>query len=132
MSFTLAIIGAATYARIMRSEMIEQLQSDYIRTARAKGLPEWRVVLGHAVRNALLPIVTMLGLTLSALVSGSIITEQIYAWPGMGRLVVESIVNNDIWAVLGVVLFASAMVQLGNLLADIAVAALDPRVRLQK
>jgi peptide/nickel transport system permease protein len=131
-AFTLAIIGAATYARVMRSEMIEQLQSDYVRTARAKGLPEWRVVLGHAVRNALLPIVTMMGLTLSVLVSGSIITESIYAWPGMGRLVVESIVNNDIWAVLGVVLFASAMVQAGNLVADIAVALLDPRIRLQK
>jgi peptide/nickel transport system permease protein len=131
-AFTLAIIGAATYARIMRSEMIEQLQSDYVRTARAKGQSEFWVVMKHAVRNAMLPIVTMMGLTMSVLVSGSVITEFIYSWPGMGRLVVESITNNDIWAVLGVVLFASAMVQVGNLLADIAVAALDPRVRLRR
>jgi peptide/nickel transport system permease protein len=129
-AFTLAIIGAATYARIMRSEMIETLRSDFIRTAHAKGVAPWRVVVAHGVRTALLPIVTLMGLQLAILVSGAIITETIYAWPGVGRLAVESIVNLDAPIVMGVVLIVSLTVQLGNFLADIAVAALDPRIRL--
>ncbi|MFW6067113.1 MAG: ABC transporter permease [Myxococcota bacterium] len=127
-AFTLAIVGAATYARIMRSEMIDNLGSDYVRTARAKGLHPTRVVMGHAFRNALLPIVTLMGLSMPILVSGAVITESIYAWPGMGRLAIEAINNLDLFTVMGVVLFASLMVQIGNLLADLAVAALDPRV----
>ena len=129
-AFTMAIIGAATYARIMRSEMIETMQSDYIRTARAKGLHPFQVVMGHGVRNALLPIVTLIGLSFPLLVSGAIITEQIFNWPGMGRLALESIDSLDIPMIMGVVLFAAIFVQVGNLLADIAVAMLDPRVRL--
>lgn len=129
-AFTLAIIGAATYARVMRSEMIDTLQADYIRTARAKGASEMRVIFGHAIRNAMLPIVTMMGLSLTLLVSGAVITESIFSWPGMGKLVIESITNNDIWIVLTVVVFSSATVQVGNLIADIAVAALDPRIRI--
>jgi peptide/nickel transport system permease protein len=130
-AFTLAIIGAATYARIMRSEMIDTLRSDYIRTAQAKGVHPLGVVVRHAVRNAMLPIVTMLGLQTVILVQGAVITETIYAWPGMGWLVVESVTNLDVYTVMGVVLLASLTVQLGNLLADIAVASLDPRVRLE-
>ena len=130
-AFTLAIIGAATYARIMRGEMIETLRSDYIRTARAKGVGPVSTVVKHAVRNALLPIVTMMGMNLTLLVSGAVITEKIYAWPGMGSLAVESIYNVDLFTVMGIVLFASLTVQGGNLLADIAVASLDPRVRLE-
>ncbi len=129
-AFTLAIIGAATYARMMRSEMIDTMQADYIRTAKAKGASPLRIVFGHAIRNAMLPIVTMMGLSLTLLVSGAVITETIYSWPGMGKLVIESITNNDIWIVLTVVVFASATVQLGNLIADVAVAALDPRIRI--
>ncbi len=129
-AFTMAIIGAATYARIMRSEMIETMQSDYIRTARAKGLHPFQVVMGHGVRNALLPIVTLMGLSFPLLVSGAIITEQIFNWPGMGRLALESIDSLDVPMIMGVVLFAAIFVQVGNLLADIAVAMLDPRVRL--
>jgi peptide/nickel transport system permease protein len=128
-AFTLAIIGAATYARIMRSEMIDNLGSDHIRTAKAKGLHPLRVVLAHGFRNALLPVVTLMGLTMPLLVSGAVITETIYAWPGMGKLAIEAINNLDLFTVMGVVLFASLMVQIGNLLADLAVAALDPRVR---
>ncbi|MFW5875585.1 MAG: ABC transporter permease [Myxococcota bacterium] len=127
-AFTLAIVGAATYARIMRSEMIDNLGSDYIRTARAKGVHPARVVMSHAFRNALLPIVTLMGLSMPILVSGAVITESIYAWPGIGRLAIEAITNLDLFTVMGVVLFASIMVQLGNLLADLSIAALDPRV----
>jgi peptide/nickel transport system permease protein len=130
-AFTLAIIGAATYARIMRSEMVETLRMDYVRTARAKGVGPTSTVLRHAARNALLPIVTLLGLNLAVLVSGAIITEQIYGWPGMGRLAVEAIFSLDVPIVIGVVVVFCVTVQIGNLLADLAVAALDPRIRLQ-
>ncbi|MEM7607818.1 MAG: ABC transporter permease [Myxococcota bacterium] len=130
-SITLAIVGAATYARIMRSEMIDTLRADYLRTARAKGLNRRRIVLHHAARNALLPIVTMVGLSMVVLVSGAIITETIFAWPGMGNLAIRAVLTEDAPIILGVVLIFAATVQLGNLLADIAVAALDPRVRLE-
>lgn len=129
-AFTLAIIGAATYARIMRSEMIDQLRSEYVRTAKAKGLGPVQVVMHHAARNALLPIVTLMGLQLSILVSGAIITEEIYAWPGVGRLSIEAIRNLDAPMVTGTVLIVSATVQLGNFLADVLVATLDPRIRM--
>ncbi|MEC7525929.1 MAG: ABC transporter permease [Myxococcota bacterium] len=129
-AFTMAILGAATYARIMRSEMIETMQADYIRTARAKGLGPVQVVVGHGVRNAMLPIVTLMGLSLPFLVNGAIITEAIFNWPGMGRLAIESIHSLDVPMIMGVVLFAAVAVQVGNLLADVAVGALDPRVRM--
>jgi len=128
-AMTLAIIGAATYARIMRSEMIETLRADYIRTAKAKGVGPIRVVFAHGVRNALLPIVTLMGLQLRLLVSGAIITESIFAWPGVGRLALESITNQDAFIVMGVVIIVSLTVQTGNLFADVAVGGLDPRVR---
>jgi peptide/nickel transport system permease protein len=129
-AFTLAITGIATYARVMRGELIEVLSSDHVRAARARGLGPLRVVFAHGVRNALLPVVTLLGLSLRVLVSGAIITETIYAWPGVGRLAVDSIGGLDLPVVMGIVFVASLVVQLGNLLADLAVAALDPRVRL--
>jgi peptide/nickel transport system permease protein len=128
-ALTLAVVGAATYARVMRGEMIEALRSDYVRTAYAKGLAPTRVVLLHAGKNALLPIVTLVGMSLRVLVSGAIITEAIFAWPGIGRLAVEAISGLDLPVVMGIVFIASGAVQLGNVLADITVAALDPRVR---
>lgn len=131
-AMTMAIIGASTDARIMRSEMIDTLGADYVRTARAKGLHPVRVVLAHAARNALLPIVTLLGLRLPYLVAGAIITEHIFAWPGMGRLVIESITSLDVPVIMGVVVITAISVQVGNGLADIAVGALDPRVRHAK
>lgn len=130
-AFTLAIIGAATYARVMRSELVDTLRSDFIRTAAAKGLSQ-RGVLRHAVRNALLAIVTMVGLSLTLLVAGAIITENIFGWPGMGNLAIHSIVNLDAPTVMGVVLVFAVTVQVGNILADIAVAYLDPRVRIDQ
>lgn len=127
-ALTLAIAGAATYARIMRGEMIETLRSDYVRTARAKGVGPLRVVFVHGLRNALIPIVTLVGISLRILVSGAIITESIFAWPGMGRLAVESISGLDLPVVMGIVFVACAAVQFGNVLADLTVAWLDPRV----
>ena len=129
-AFTLAIVGAATYARVMRSEMVEALRNDYIRTARAKGLSGARVTMRHAFRNALLPVVTMVGLSMAVLVSGAIITEKVFAWPGMGSLAIEAVLAEDAPIIMGVVLMFSIIVQVANLLADLAVAALDPRIRL--
>ncbi len=128
-ALTLAVIGAATYARLMRSELLEAMKSDYVRTARAKGLPPWRVVMVHAGRNALLPVVTLLSVSLRVVVSGAVITETIFGWPGMGRLAYEAISGLDLPLVLGIVFVACAVVQLGNVLADLAVAVLDPRLR---
>jgi peptide/nickel transport system permease protein len=128
-AFTLAIVGAATYARLVRGEMIETLSSDYVRTAKMKGLDARRVVLGHALRNALLPAVTLAGLSLPLLVSGAIITESLYDWPGMGRLAIEAIHALDVPMLLGIVLIASIAVQVGNLGAELLISAIDPRVK---
>ncbi|MFO0693573.1 MAG: ABC transporter permease [Polyangiales bacterium] len=130
-ALVLGIGGASGYARIMRTEMLDTLRADYVRTARAKGLSPGSVVVHHAFRNALLPLVTLLGLSLPGLVGGAIITEAVFGWPGIGRLTVEALNNVDRPTVMAVVLIASVAVQLGNLLADVLVAALDPRVRTQ-
>ncbi len=129
-SFILAIAGAATYARVMRGELIETMRLDHVRTARAKGLGPVAVTVKHGIRNALLPIVTMIGLSLPFLVGGAIITEKIFAWPGLGLLTIESINTLDAPVIMAVVLMFGVAVQVGNLLADIAVAFLDPRIRL--
>ncbi len=126
----LAIAGAATYARVMRGELIENLRHDHVRTARAKGLGPAAVTFKHGIRNALLPIVTMVGLSLPLLVGGAIITEKIFAFPGLGMLTIEAIHTLDAPVIMAVVLMFGVAVQVGNLLADIAVAALDPRIRL--
>jgi peptide/nickel transport system permease protein len=128
-ALTLAVIGAATYARLLRSELIEALGSDYARTARAKGLSPARVALVHAGRNALLPVVMLLSGSLRVVVSGAVITETIFGWPGMGRLAVESIGGLDLPVVMGIVFVACAVVQVGNFLGDLALLALDPRLR---
>ena len=129
-AFILAIAGAATYARVMRGELIETLRHDHVRTAKAKGMRPSQVVIRHAIRNALLPVVTLVGLSLPVLVGGAIITEKIFAWPGLGLLTIESIESLDAPVIMAVVLMFGIAVQIGNLLADIAVAALDPRIRL--
>jgi peptide/nickel transport system permease protein len=128
-ALTLAILGAATYARILRAEMIETLRADYVRTARARGLSRGRVVIAHALRNAILPIITLVGMSLPSLVGGAIVTESIFGWPGMGRLAIEAIYALDIPILLGVVLMSAITVQVGNLLADLAVARIDRRVK---
>ncbi len=123
--------GLAALSRYSRSSMIEALGEKYILTARAKGLPEKRVVM-HAFRNALMPIVTIMGLTLPALISGSFIFETIFAWPGMGRLGYEAIMNYDYPVVMGVAAIATFLTLLGIFISDMMYAVVDPRIRLEK
>jgi peptide/nickel transport system permease protein len=128
-ALTLAVVGAATYARILRSEMIETLRADYVRTARSKGLSRSRVVIAHAMRNAVLPIVTLVGLSMPLLVGGAIVTETVFGWPGMGRLAYEATTSLDVPILLGVVLMSAITVQVGNLLAEVVVSRIDRRVK---
>jgi peptide/nickel transport system permease protein len=121
----------ATFARFMRTEMLEVLGQDYVRTARAKGLPERLVVFRHALRNALLPSVTVLGGLLPALLAGAAATEYVFSWPGMGRLAVDAAVSRDYPVVMGLVLIASLLILAGNLLSDILYGIIDPRIRLE-
>lgn len=123
--------GLAALSRYSRSSMLEVMQENYILTARAKGLSEKRVILVHALKNALLPIVTILGLTLPGLISGSFIFETIFAWPGMGRLGYEAIMNYDYPMVMGVGVIATMLTLVGIFLSDVAYALVDPRIRLE-
>ena len=127
-AFVLGVASAAGLARYMRGSMIDVLREDYIRTARAKGLPERSVLLKHAFRNAAIPVVTILGMSLPFLLGGAVIVEKIFSWPGMGGLMVEAIYTRDYPVVLAVNFVVAVMVILGNLLADAAYAALDPRI----
>lgn len=128
-ALVLASLGAATYARLLRSEVVEIQAQDHVRTARAKGLPAGRILWTHVVRNALPPIVTMIGLSLPSLVAGAVVTESVFGWPGMGRLAMESIYSFDLPMLLGIVLVGALTVQIGNLGAELVVARIDPRVR---
>jgi peptide/nickel transport system permease protein len=129
-AFVLGVTGAAGIARFQRSAVLEVIRQDYVRTARAKGLDERTVIGRHALRNALIPVITLLGLQLPFLVSGAVITESIFAWPGMGQQVIQAIPARDIQVVTGFTLMASLMVVIGNLLSDVLYALVDPRVRL--
>lgn len=113
----------------MRSSMLEVLQQDYIRTAKAKGLANSRVVYKHALKNALLPVITLLGLTLPSLLAGAAITESIFSWPGLGFMAVQSVTANDFPVVLAIVMIGGMMVLLGNLLADVLYGLVDPRIK---
>ncbi|MEX0912542.1 MAG: ABC transporter permease [Gemmatimonadota bacterium] len=128
-ALALGIGSAAGIARYMRGSMLEVIHQDYIRTARAKGLSERTVIFKHALRNALIPIVTLLGLYLPYLLSGSVLIETIFAWPGMGRLIVDSIFQRDYPLVMATSFIAAALVVLGNLIADVLYAVVDPRIR---
>lgn len=130
-AFTLAITGIASYSRLVRGEMIEVMQEDYIRTAQAKGLSRRAVVFKHALRNALTPVVTVIGLDLGVLLGGAIITEYLFQWPGLGREAVTSILTLDRPLILGTVLVASTFIVAMNLVVDMLYAVLDPRVRLE-
>lgn len=126
---TLGIFGAAYYTRIVRDEMIGQLGQDYVRTARAKGLSTAGVVTKHALRNALVPIVTILGLELGTLVGGAIVTESVFRWPGLGSLSATALLDRDGPVVMGCVIITSSIVVLSTLLVDVAYVLLDPRIR---
>ncbi|MDQ7843102.1 MAG: ABC transporter permease [Armatimonadota bacterium] len=123
---------AALVMRLLRSSMIEVLSSDYIRTARAKGLADQVLLVRHAMKNAMIPVATIMGLQLGGLLGGAVITESIFAVPGVGRLAIESILTRDYPMVQGVVLFAALAVVLANLLVDVTYAFLDPRIRLEE
>jgi peptide/nickel transport system permease protein len=121
----------AYYSRFIRANMQEVVRQDYIRTARAKGVPPRRVVWHHAFRNTLIPLVTLVGLTLPYLLSGAVILEQIFSWPGMGRLFFEAITRRDYDTIMGEVLIFSVLTLVGQLLADVLYAVVDPRVTYQ-
>jgi len=129
--FVSAFGGLAGISRYMRSSMLNVLKQDYIRTARAKGLPEKEVLYKHALKNALLPIVTILGLSVPGLIGGSVIFESIFSIPGMGRLFYESVMARDYPVIMGVLVIGAVLTLLGNLLADISYAAVDPRIKLE-
>jgi peptide/nickel transport system permease protein len=126
-----ALTGIAILSRYVRSQMLEVISQDYIRTARAKGLPEDTVIYRHALRNALLPFVTMFGFLLPTLIGGSVIVEQIFAWPGIGRLGYEAILARDFPVILTLNFIAAVLTLAGTFLSDILYAFVDPRIRLQ-
>ncbi|KAA2261055.1 ABC transporter permease [Solihabitans fulvus] len=126
---TLALLYAGLYARLARGEMVESLGRDFVRTARAKGLPERTVVLRHALRPAMTPVVTVFGMDLGALLGGALITESVYGLPGVGKLASDAINSADQPVILGVTLFAAGFIVLANVAVDLVYALLDPRVR---
>ena len=128
-AIVLSIVSMAAYIRYLRASMIEVLHDDYIRTARAKGLPEGAVTWRHAFRNALIPLVTLITMNIPLIFSGALITEQVFAWPGMGRLFVDHANRGDYPVLMGLVMTVSVLVIMFNLVADIAYAAIDPRIR---
>jgi peptide/nickel transport system permease protein len=129
-SLVLALVTIAIWSRYMRSSMLDVINQDYIRTARAKGLPERVVLVHHAIRNALLPMITIAGLQLPTLLSGALVTETVFTWPGMGRLFLDSLGYRDYPVVMGILVFSAILVLVGNLLADLLYAVADPRIRL--
>ena len=126
---TIGTAGAASIARITRSAMLEVLQADFIRTARAKGLSEPQVIFRHALRNALLPVTTIFGLQIGRLIAGSVIVETVFAWPGIGRLVVGAIQSSDYPVVQVSIIVISSTIVLGNLAVDLSYRFVDPRIR---
>jgi peptide/nickel transport system permease protein len=128
-AMTLGLALAAVVTRTLRSSMLEALTEDYVRTARAKGLSEWHVVRGHVLRNALIPVVTVLGLQLGTLIGGAVITEYVFALPGVGRLVVDAVFARDYPLVQGVVLLIAVGFIVSNLVVDLLYGLIDPRIR---
>lgn len=127
-ALTLALTYVAQYSRLARSSMLEVLSSDYIRTARAKGLPETVVVYKHALRNALIPVVTVAGVQLSHLLSGAVLVETVFSWPGLGRLAYDAVVRRDAPLLMGILFISAVVVIVVNLLTDIVYRMIDPRV----
>jgi peptide/nickel transport system permease protein len=126
----LSLTQIAGWSRFVRSSMLEVLRQDYMRTARAKGMPFWRVVRQHGLRNAILPVITLVGLEIPQLFGGAIITETIFTWPGMGRLFFDAIGRSDWPVVQAITMFSALLVVVGNLVADVMYAIVDPRIRL--
>jgi peptide/nickel transport system permease protein len=130
-SLTLGILGAGWYSRMMRSSMLDVLRQDYIRTARAKGLTRARVVVGHALPNAILPIIAMIGIDIGIFMSGIVVVESVFGWPGIGQLAWQAIQRIDIPIIMGVTLVSAFAIVLGNLVADLVAPFVDPRIKLR-
>ena len=128
-AITLGLFYAATYARVMRASMLEVGQMDYVRTAQAKGLSQLRVILRHTLRNALLPVITLLGLQLGTVLGGSIVIETVFSWPGIGQVLFDSVMSRNYPLILGILILSSLLVIIINIIVDIAYSYLDPRVR---
>jgi peptide/nickel transport system permease protein len=129
-SLVLALVTVAIWSRYMRAATLDVVSQDYVRTARAKGLPERVVLFHHVLRNALLPMITLAGLQLPTLLGGALVTETVFTWPGMGRLFLDSLDYRDYPVVMGLLMFSALLVLFGNLVADVLCAAADPRIRL--
>jgi peptide/nickel transport system permease protein len=129
-TLTLALVYVAQYSRLARSSMLDVLGSDFIRTARAKGLAERVVLYKHALRNAVLPVITVLGLQFGNVLAGAILVETVFNWPGLGRLAFESVLRRDYPTILGVLVFSSMVVIVMNLLTDLAYRLVDPRIKV--
>jgi len=127
---TFAILFAALYVRMIRANVMETMNEDYVRTARAKGAPESRVMRTHILRNAMLPVVTMLGMDIALGLGGAVFTESIYGLPGLGNTLIQSLNGFDLPTTVGIVVFATTAIIVINLIVDLAYAAIDPRIRL--
>ena len=131
-ALTLGLRSAAYLARLTRATMLEVLSHDYIRTARSKGLPEWKVFIKHAFPNTLIPVITIIGTDFGSYLSGAVLTESIFGWPGIGRLALEAIMKRDFPVIQGTVLFMAIMFVLMNVLVDLLYGVVDPRIRLER
>ena len=130
-SLTMGILGAGWYARMMRSSMIDVLQADFIRTARAKGIGRAQVIFRHALPNAILPIIAMIGIDIGIFMGGIVVVESVFGWPGIGQLAWQAIQRVDIPIIMGVTLVSAVAIVLGNLLADLVAPLIDPRIKLR-
>ncbi len=130
-ALTLGVLGSGWYSRMMRSSMVEVLRADFIRTARAKGLTRRRVILRHALPNAILPIIAMIGIDIGIFMGGIVVVESVFGWPGIGQLAWQAIQRIDIPIIMGVTLVSACAIVLGNLLADLVTPFIDPRIRLR-
>lgn len=130
-AFVLALFWIAVLSRYMRTEMLEVIRQDYMRAARAKGVPQQKVYFWHGARNALIPLVTILGPAIAGLLGGALIVERVFSWPGMGRLAVEAVFQRDFPIVMATVMIGAVLVILGNLLSDVLYGVVDPRIRLK-
>jgi len=131
-TIALSVTSFAGLQRIMRGELLDVLRQDYIQTARAKGLPENRVIYIHALRNAVNPLITLLGFEFSSLLGGAFIAEFFFNWPGLGRLILQAVTAQDLYLVMASLMIGAVMLIVGNLLADLLLKAVDPRIKLDE
>ena len=129
-SLVLALVNVAIWSRYMRASTLDVMDQDFVRTARAKGLPRYRIIGAHIVRNALIPMITLAGLQLPTIIGGALVTETVFTWPGLGRLFIDSLGYNDYPVIMGLLMFSAILTVIGNFLADVGVALADPRIRL--